>query len=154
VILLSYLAFVGVILLCYLAFVGAVFWLRSERYLPWRSNLGENVARVVAGGLAACFAILGFALSLRAGGEAIAAVLEVLLIIGATMYLLGLLLWRREFGNDLRAAGWLFLCGPLLFPSTLTLTLPLAALLVIAVPDSSCRASSDANYKGLSREPR
>lgn len=125
----------AVIFLGYLSFAAAVVWLASGRRAgPWHMNRGsDRLARLLVSSLCACFAAGGAAL-VASERNHLALVAGSSLILGAVIYVAGLLLWRGGRAYELRAAGWLLLCAPLLIPSTLTLVLPAAGLLVITIP--------------------
>jgi len=55
------------------------------------------------------------------------------LLLGSILSLCGFALWRERTGYALRLSGWILLVAALAIPSTLTLLLPLAALLAITV---------------------
>jgi hypothetical protein len=67
-----------------------------------------------------------------------------ILLVGSVLYLVGLALWHERTGFILRFIGWMLAVGALAIPSTLTLLLPLVALLVLplrpAVPDQTLAA--------------
>jgi hypothetical protein len=61
-----------------------------------------------------------------------------ILLAGSMVYLCGLALWHQRVGFAVRLAGWILTVAALAIPSTLTLLLPLAALLTLtlrAAPD-------------------
>jgi hypothetical protein len=63
----------------------------------------------------------------------------IMLLSGSLLYLCGLVLWRERAGFALRLIGWIVTVSALAIPSTLTLLLPLAALLALtlrAAPES------------------
>jgi chemotaxis signal transduction protein len=57
------------------------------------------------------------------------------LIAGAALYIAGVILWRGRTAYVVRFVGWLLVTAPLAVPSTLTLALPLAALLVVSLTE-------------------
>jgi hypothetical protein len=67
-----------------------------------------------------------------------------ILLVGSLLYLVGLALWLERTGLILRFIGWMLAAGALAIPSTLTLLLPLVALLVLtlrpALPDQTLAA--------------
>jgi hypothetical protein len=67
-----------------------------------------------------------------------------ILLVGSVLYLVGLALWRERTGFILRSIGWILAAGALAIPSTLTLLLPLVALLALtlrpAFPDQTLAA--------------
>lgn len=96
--------------------------------------------RLLAGAVAASFAAGGAALVFEPG-NVVALVVGGSLVLGAATYVAGLVRLVGGKGYELRAAGWLLLSAPLLIPSTLTLALPVAALLVIPVPGNETRGA-------------
>jgi len=53
--------------------------------------------------------------------------------LGGVVYAAGLLAWRGGQALDLRILGWVLMVTALVIPSTLTLGLPLVALLALAL---------------------
>jgi hypothetical protein len=65
--------------------------------------------------------------------------------LGGVVYAAGLLAWRGGQALGLRILGWVLLVTALVIPSTLTLGLPLVALLVVAlapIPEQIARDTS------------
>lgn len=56
-----------------------------------------------------------------------------ILLVGSVLYLVGMALWRERTGFILRFIGWMLAAGALAIPSTLTLLLPLVALLALTL---------------------
>jgi hypothetical protein len=128
-----------VIFIAYLSFVAAVMWLTSERstWLTRQSTGIELVTRCAAAAAALSLSVAGAALVAFGDVEAARAVIGGTLLLGGLTFTAGLLAWGRQPGLQARTAGWILLCAPLLIPSTLSLALPLVALLVVAVPGTS-----------------
>jgi len=87
-------------------------------------------------------------------------IIAVLLLCGSIVYLAGLMLWHERMGLWLRFIGWFLIVAVLAFPSTLTLLLPLAALLALTLrPDpedrtlivSFHRTGRSATHRGVRR---
>jgi hypothetical protein len=53
----------------------------------------------------------------------------IMLLVGSMLYLSGLALWHERIGFAARLSGWILAVAALAIPSTLTVLLPLAALL-------------------------
>jgi hypothetical protein len=56
-----------------------------------------------------------------------------MLLLGSILYLCGMALWRQRGGFGLRLIGWSLAVAGFAIPSTLTLLLPLAGLLVLTL---------------------
>jgi hypothetical protein len=68
-----------------------------------------------------------------------------MLLSGSVLYLCGLVLWGERAGFALRLLGWLLTVSALAIPSTLTLLLPLAALLALALRTAPERSTVTAS---------
>jgi hypothetical protein len=72
------------------------------------------------------------------------------LIVGSALYSVGAASWTGKPAFLLREVGWILMAVAFLIPSTLTLGLPLVALLAFAlVPISSIRASDAPNRRSV-----
>jgi hypothetical protein len=63
--------------------------------------------------------------------------------LGGAAYAAGLLAWRGGQALGLRILGWVLMVMALVIPSTLTLGLPLVALLVVALPPIPDQVAQD-----------
>lgn len=106
-------------------------YLRGSVYpIPQRF---ESLARVLGAVLGAGFASIGFLLLANDGGTVVGTTLLLLLAFGGIVYASGLVRWRAPAGFLLRRAGWFLVVAALAFPTTLTLLMPLASLLVLTL---------------------
>lgn len=120
----------------YLSMLAAMTWLVLRGGArPWESHTVDLLARFVASVVVGCLAAGGTALVAGVEGNVVALVAGASLILGGLLFIAGLWLPRAGIAHDLRVGGWLLLCAPLLIPSTLTLALPMAALLVLVVAE-------------------
>lgn len=121
------------ILVAYLSLLAAGVWLlRRGRRAPaspaWPARLlGTLVAAALAG--------IGLMLLPGATATALATALLAALVCGAAVYVAGVAVWEGRAGRRLRTIGWIGMVVPLLVPSTLTLALPLLALLALTLPE-------------------
>jgi hypothetical protein len=90
----------------------------------------QTLARVLGALAAIGFASVGLLLLGNGAPGVVGASLLFMLVFGAVMYVWGLLRWHASDGFVLRHTGWLLLVAALAFPTTLTLLLPIACLLV------------------------
>lgn len=113
----------------YLLLVAAVVWI-VVKGLSWRLPTKLEVpARALGVVLDAAFLALGLAL-LAGGSPGVAGVVLLMaLTLGAGVYLWGITLWRGRGAQVLRVVGWSVMAGALVVPTTISLTLPLLALL-------------------------
>jgi hypothetical protein len=95
----------------------------------------------------------GAAIYLLTSDDADSATLGILLLsvllVGSVLYLSGLVLWRGTLAFTLRVMGWLLLVIPALFPSTLSLALPILAILTLtisSVPSADSTRPSQATH--------
>jgi hypothetical protein len=127
------------ILFAYAIALLAVAWALAARGRPWILGLDEERQqriRLAGMAIAVLVGVAGVAVVwVQATGEA--ADQEVLpwaigaaLIVGGVVYGAGLLAWRGPRALALRLAGWALMTLAFGVPSTLTLALPLVALLV------------------------
>jgi hypothetical protein len=94
--------------------------------------------RLAAALLVTAVSAMGIAvLGLQLGGDDHAHVLGwtigAAVSLGGTVYAAGLLAWRGGQALGLRILGWVLMVTALMIPSTLTLGLPLVALLAVAL---------------------
>lgn len=129
------------LLLAYGFMVGAIAWAFGRRGGPWILRLSEpsqQRVRLAAGMLDTAVIALGIAvLGLQLGGDDYAHVLGwtigAAVSLGGVVYAAGLLAWRGGQALGLRILGWVLMVTALAIPSTLTLGLPLVALLALAL---------------------
>jgi hypothetical protein len=137
-----------VILLVYAFLAGVIAWAFGRRGGPWILRLGEpgqQRVRLAAGMLATAVAAMGITvLGLQLGSDDHAHVLGwtlgAAMSLGGVAYAAGLLAWRGGQALGLRILGWVLMVTALVIPSTLTLGLPLVALLVFALAPSPSRS--------------
>jgi hypothetical protein len=121
------------ILLAYgcLVVVLAAFLIRGGAFrLSRRSELLARLLGMIGATATASIAVLLIAAD-HATNVGLVALL--MLLSGSILYLCGLALWHERAGFALRLIGWIFAVAALSIPSTLTLLLPLAALLVLTL---------------------
>lgn len=129
------------LLLAYGFLAGVVAWAFGRRGGPWTLRLSapaQQRVRLAAGMLATAVSAMGIAvLGLQHGGDDHAHVLGWTIgaaaSLGGVVYAAGLLAWRGGRALGLRILGWVLMVTALVIPSTLTLGLPLVALLVLAL---------------------
>lgn len=112
--------------------------------IPPRFESPARVLGVVAG---AGFAATGFLLLGNDEATFLGTTSLVLLAAGGIVYASGVARWRGPAAVGLRLAGWFLVVAALAIPSTLTLLLPLASLLVLTLrptpgPDRVARIAS------------
>lgn len=125
------------LLLAYACLAGVIVWVFGRRGEPWVLRLGEpgqQRVRLAAGVLDSAAGAVGLAvLGLQLGGADHAQVLGWAIggavSLGSILYAAGLLAWRGGQALGLRILGWVLMVAALVIPSTLTLGLPLVALL-------------------------
>ena len=128
-------------LVVYAFLVGVIAWAFGRRGGPWIVRLnapGQQRVRLAAAMLATAVSAMGIAvLGLQLGGDDHAHVLGwtvgAAVSLGGVVYAAGLLAWRGGQALGLRILGWVLMVTALVIPSTLTLGLPLVALLVLAL---------------------
>jgi hypothetical protein len=145
-----------VVLLAYALLAGVIAWALSRRGGPWILRLGEpgqQRVRLTAGMLDTAVGAIGIAvLGLQLGGDDHALVLGwtigAAVTLGSIVYAAGLLAWRGGQALGLRVVGWVLMVAALVIPSTLTLGLPLVALLALTlalIPERSVAQSGPAS---------
>ena len=129
------------VLLVYAFLAGVMVWAFGRRGEPWILRLGEpgqQRVRLAAALLVTAVSAMGIAvLGLQLGGNDHAHVLGwtigAALSLGGAVYAAGLLAWQGGQALGLRILGWVLMVTALMIPSTLTLGLPLVALLAVAL---------------------
>lgn len=129
------------LLLVYGFLVGVSAWAFGRRGGPWILRLsepGQQRVRLAAAMLATAVGAMGIAvLGLQLGGDGHAHVLGwtigAAVSLGGVVYAAGLLAWRGGHPLGLRILGWVLMVMALVIPTTLTLGLPLVALLTLAL---------------------
>jgi hypothetical protein len=130
-----------VFLLVYAFLAGVIVWAFGRRGGPWILRLsapGQQRVRLAAAMLVTAVSAMGIAvLGLQLGGDDHAHVLGwtigAAVSLGGAVYAAGLLAWRGGQALGLRILGWVLMVMALVIPSTLTLGLPLVALLALAL---------------------
>jgi hypothetical protein len=107
---------------------------RGGLWLLRLSEPGQQRVRLAAGALDTAVGALGVAvLGLQLGAadhvHVLGWMIGALISLGAVAYAAGLLAWRGGQAVGLRILGWVLMVIALVIPSTLTLALPLVALL-------------------------
>ncbi len=94
----------------------------------------ESLARLLGAVLGTGFALIGFLLLGNDDGATVLSMtLSLLLAFGGIVYASGLVPWRTPAGIALRRTGWFLVVAALAIPSTLTLLMPVASLLVLTL---------------------
>jgi hypothetical protein len=139
-----------VILLVYAFLAGVIAWAFGRRGGPWILRLGEpgqQQVRLAAAMLATAVSAMGIAvLGLQLGGDhahALGWTVGAAVSLGGVVYAAGLLAWRGRQALGLRILGWVLMVTALVIPSTLTLGLPLVALLALALAPIPERVAQD-----------
>jgi hypothetical protein len=128
-----------VLLLAYAFLAGVVAWTLGRRDAPWVLRLtepGRRRVRLAAGILDTVVAAVGIAvlgLQLGDNGHLLGWTIGGALSLGSIVYAGGLLAWRGGQALGLRVLGWVLMAAALVIPSTLTLGLPLVALLALTL---------------------
>jgi len=127
-----------VLLLAYAFLAGVVAWTLGRRGRPWVLRLSEPGQRVrlAAGMLDTAVGAVGIAvLGLQVGDHAhvLGWTIGGAVSLGSIVYAVGLLAWRGGQALGLRVLGWVLMVAALVIPSTLTLGLPLVALLALTL---------------------
>lgn len=98
--------------------------------IPRRYEIPARVLGVVAG---IGFTSIGLLLLGNEGATTLGNIALLLLVFGGVVYAWGLVRWRTPDGLLSRRVGWVLLVAALSVPSTLTLLMPLASLLVLTL---------------------
>jgi hypothetical protein len=128
-----------VLLLAYAFLAGAMVWALGRRGGPWVLQLGEpgqQRVRLAALTLDVAVGAIGIAvLGLQLGDHAhvLGWTIGGAVSLGSILYAAGLLAWRGGRALGLRVLGWVLMVAAFVIPSTLTLGLPLVALLAVAL---------------------
>ena len=132
------------LILAYIVPIAVVAWMLARRRRSWLQPLAPGIQELIRFGLL-MLALLGVAggawgigLRLVEEGEEganawLALVLFAALALGAALYASGVVVWRGPLALRLRRVGWILVVVALAVPSTLTLALPVAALLVVGL---------------------
>jgi hypothetical protein len=130
----------SVVLLAYALLAGGIAWALGRRGGPWILRLsepGQQRVRLAAGMLDTAVAALAIAVLAQFAADDHALVLGwtigAAMSLGGVLYAAGLLAWRGGQALGLRVVGWVLLVAAFVIPSTLTLGLPLVALLVLTL---------------------
>ena len=130
----------------YAFLAGAIVWMLRRPTATWILRLrgpDQERVRIVAAVLVAALgaigvAVLGVQLGEEGEPEVLGWAISGAVILGAVLYVAGLLAWRGGRAVGLRRIGWLLMVAAFAIPSTITLALPLAALLaptLTAIPE-------------------
>jgi hypothetical protein len=128
-----------VLLLAYAILAGVIAWTVGRRDEPWVLRLsepGQQRVRLVAGVLDVAVGAVGVAvLGLQGGDHAhlLGWTIGGAVSLGSIVYAAGLLAWRGGGALGIRVLGWVLMVAALVIPSTLTLGLPLVALLALTL---------------------
>jgi hypothetical protein len=128
-----------VLLFAYAFLAGVIAWALGRRGEPWVLRLsepGQQRVRLATGMLDTAVGASGIAvLGLQLGDHAhvLGWTIGGAVILGSILYAAGLLAWRGGRALGLRVLGWVLMVAALVVPSTLTLGLPLVALLALAL---------------------
>jgi hypothetical protein len=145
-----------VLLLAYAFLAGVIAWTLGRRGGPWVLRLsepGQQRVRLAAGMLDTAVGAVGIAvLGLQLGDHAhvLGWTIGGAVSLGSIMYAAGLLTWRGGQALGLRVLGWVMMVAALAIPSTLTLGLPLVALLALTlapVPEQKVAQSGPADRR-------
>lgn len=122
----------------FLVLLLALAWLARQVRDPWLPRLGERRRQSVRTVLVIptvllvvlSFAIVGLQLRWDASPSAVSWLIAATALTGSVLYGFGLLVWEGRHAFLARAVGWALLVAALAIPSTVTLALPLVAVLV------------------------
>jgi hypothetical protein len=95
-----------------------------------RSEFGARLFGTIGATVTASVALLVISMN---DPTTLGLIVLLMLLLGSILSLCGFVLWHERTGFALRLAGWLLVVVALAVPSTLTLLLPLAALLAITL---------------------
>lgn len=127
------------LLLAYAFLAGMLAWTLGRQGGPWVLRLsepGQQRVRLAAGVLDTAVGAVGIAvLGLQLGDHAhvLGWTIGGAVCLGSIVYAAGLLAWRGGQALGLRVLGWVLMVAAFMFPSTLTLGLPVVALLAVAL---------------------
>lgn len=134
-----------VLFLSYLIWLALTAWALDRRReghpLLGTRSATQSAVRAASAVIGAAFGVIG-ALLLDQQDSALGGAIIGALIVGSILYLTGVAMWRGTAALRVRSIGYLLLVLALFVPSTLTLGLPVAALLVVTLdqaPDSPKR---------------
>jgi hypothetical protein len=126
----------------YLVFLIALVWAVIRRRRPWISRVsaaGQQGLRLTAMVLAIAIGSLGMLVIAiqppgqhgiyRWSGYAVSSTM----LVGALLYAIGLGVWLDRPAFALRLSGWMLMAAALVYPSTLTLALPVVAAMIVTV---------------------
>lgn len=125
------------ILVAYGCLVVALAWLliRGDAFrLPKRYDVLARLVGVIGGAAMAGIALLVIATS---HPTRLGRIVVLVLLLGSILYVCGSALWDEHAGIVLRLIGWTFAVVALAIPTTLTLLLPLVALLGLTLRPAS-----------------
>jgi hypothetical protein len=128
-----------VLLLAYAVLAGMLAWALGRRGGPWVLQLsepGQQRVRLAAGMLTTSVGAVGIAvLGLQLGDHAhvLGWVIGGAVSLGSIVYAAGLLAWQGGRALGLRVLGWILMVAAFMFPTTLTLGLPMVALLALTL---------------------
>ncbi len=121
------------VFVAYLCLLAAVIWLfQGGDALPVDKR-AEAPARLIAALIGTALAAVGLIQLSRHTAQTAGTAILIVLAIGGCLYVSGVLWWEGRVGYWLRMIGWMGMIIPLLIPSTLSLTLPLVALLALTL---------------------
>jgi hypothetical protein len=139
-----------VLLLVYGFLARVIVWAFGLRGGPWILRLGEpgqQRVRLAAAMLVTAVSAMGIAvLGLQLVGDhahVLGWTIGAAVSLGGAVYAAGLLAWRGGQALGLRILGWVLMVMALVIPSTLTLGLPLVALLAVALAPIPERVAQD-----------
>lgn len=127
------------LLVAYALLAGLLAWAFGRRGGPWILRLREpsqQRVRLAAGLIDSVVSAVGLAvLGLQLGdqGHVLGWAIGAAVSLGAVLYAAGLLGWRGGRALGLRVLGWVLMAAAVMVPSTLTLGLPLVAVLALTL---------------------
>jgi hypothetical protein len=138
----------GAVVIAILATTALSRWVRAGG--PRRVAL----VRILAGVVAAAYAVVVFGFVASAGddGSAAASAIAAIAVTGAVSYGAGLLRWSGSAAWLLRLGGWALMIGAAVVPSHLTLLLPLIAALAVTLYPSG-PSHQEPHRGGKPRDP-
>jgi len=126
------------LLLAYAFLAGVMVWALGRRGGPWvlqLSERGQQGVRLAVLTLDVAVGAIGIAvLGLQLGDHAhvLGWIIGGAVSLGSILYAAGLLAWRGDRALGLRVLGWVLMLVAFVLPSTLTVGLPVVALLAVA----------------------